>query len=151
LKKIPPSLDLPELKQRGVYILSLFLSEKKEIEIGKIGIHEFNPGFYYYIGSAWNKGGIASRLSHHINISTKPHWHIDYLRKKSSLNKIYFVAGLRELEHSFADSLSKFLITPIKHFGSSDCKCQSHLFYSKKESKINKLLDNLLHITIKNR
>lgn len=143
------NLEHPELKQRGIYILSLLLPETKKINIGKLGLFEFITGYYYYIGSAWNKGGIASRLSHHIKISEKPHWHIDYLRRFSSLNKIYFVLGPRELEHSFADSLKNNLIVPVKYFGSSDCNCTSHLFYSKKEVNLKKIITNLSQIIIK--
>jgi len=119
-----------DTKQKGIYILILRLSNKSSIKIGRLGEFDFKEGYYFYIGSAFGPGGIQGRLKHHIKISSNPHWHIDYLRKRAELIKILYCISAREYEHITARSLEKLFIAPVKNFGTSDCKCDSHLFYS---------------------
>jgi|YelNatPaOPRAMG01_1025707.scaffolds.fasta_scaffold00220_18 Uri superfamily endonuclease len=116
---------------KGTYILVLHLPEEKKIEIGQLGTFRFSKGFYAYVGSAFGEGGLEQRLSHHLQISSKPHWHIDYLRQYSHVVEIWTVKSSEKLEHVWAELLKKM---PggnffLNGFGSSDCKCVSHLFY----------------------
>jgi Uri superfamily endonuclease len=119
---LPPS--------KGVYMLILGLSVRKNILTGKLGLFSFPKGFYIYIGSASGLGGIRGRLKHHFNISVKPHWHIDYLRKEADLVNVFYINSPKELEHALAAKLQTIFNIPILKFGSSDCKCNSHLFFS---------------------
>lgn len=130
-------MDAAELKTRlgngepGTYILCLQLKRSQDITIGKLGNFNFRKGYYYYVGSAFGPGGVAARCKHHIAISVKPRWHIDYLRAQCKLISIYFNASNKHLEHDWANHLGKILPYPIEKFGSSDCSCNSHLFFAK--------------------
>ena len=115
----------------GTYILCLHLKYSQNITIGKLGTFHFNKGCYYYVGSAFGPGGVAARCKHHFHISSKPRWHIDYLRAQCQLISICFNTSIKHLEHDWANQLGKILSHPVAKFGSSDCSCNSHLFFSK--------------------
>jgi len=117
--------------QTGTYVLELYLPEPQIIGIGKLGCFPFKKGYYYYCGSAFGPGGVAARCRHHIHISEKPRWHIDYLRARCSLTSILFSLSKQHLEHRWAEKLGAQLAQPILKFGASDCDCHSHLFFSK--------------------
>jgi len=118
--------------QPGTYILCLQLKQPTKIAIGKLGIFDFKEGFYFYVGSAFGPGGIQARCGHHIKISTRPRWHIDYLRQHCDLQHIIYSDEHQQLEHQWAHFASSInsIETPIAGFGSSDCRCLSHLFFS---------------------
>jgi Uri superfamily endonuclease len=124
---------------KGTYALILYLSSHCSLRVGRMGVHEFKRGYYLYIGSAFGTGGLAARIRHHIRLSDRPHWHIDYLRTVSGLKAAWIVfsgsrsddRANRRLEHVWASVVEKMpnARIPIKEFGSSDCRCASHLFY----------------------
>ena len=129
---------------KGSYILVIFLPDKSRIYIGALGEVKFNKGFYFYIGSAMGDFGsstLINRVKRHIQPSSvkKTHWHIDYLlnQKKSIITRIYLIPSIERLECKIAQDLIKFSDNFIKDFGSSDCNCQSHLFYSKEFKEFN--------------
>ena len=101
--------------------------------MGKLGSFWFEPGYYLYIGSAFGPGGVHARLKHHCRLSTKLHWHIDYLRQHAEVVNTWYVADQR-YEHRWAQQLDAIeeLSVPVAAFGSSDCTCESHLFFSDK-------------------
>lgn len=78
---------------------------------------------------------LINRVKRHIKPSKdkKTHWHIDYLlnQKKSIITKLYLIPSSERLECMIAKDLLMFADNSIKDFGSSDCSCQSHLFYIK--------------------
>ncbi len=118
-------------EKKGTYIIILHLPEEKQIEVGRLGKFRFTKGYYAYVGSALGTDGLQQRLSHHIQPAENPHWHIDYLRAHSRLVEIWFTKSFEKLEHIWAKILTKmpggnFFLTG---FGSSDCKCISHLYY----------------------
>lgn len=117
---------------KGIYILFFFLSKDKRITVGKLGRFEFKSGYYIYVGSAKGRGGINGRLKHHLNLHSPLRWHIDYLKMKSKIIDYIFITEAEANECITATKLLKDFETPIKNFGSSDCKCNSHLFYSQK-------------------
>lgn len=119
------------MKEKGIYILQLQLETDTSIKIGKTKEAYFNKGFYLYTGSAAGPGGIEGRLMHHRQKPDKPHWHIDYLRLYANVVDIYILEGEKDLEHSVAEKLKRVFTIPMGKFGSSDCCCQSHLFYCK--------------------
>lgn len=131
-------MDTETLKARlgegrtGTYILCLALQTPLQITIGKLGRFTFRKGFYYYVGSAFGPGGIAARCKHHIQYRGKPRWHIDYLRKYCQLTGIVFSTDKRHLEHAWAERLHRgpHYSVAIDGFGASDCRCDSHLFYT---------------------
>lgn len=122
--------NMPD-SSRGTYILCLYLKQEQIIEIGKLGSRLFPAGHYAYIGSAFGPGGFAGRLKHHLNSGSKPHWHIDYLRRKSEIQEVWLSEHKDRREHEYAAILQqmKDAVLIFPGFGSSDCKCPSHLFY----------------------
>ncbi|MFD2830402.1 GIY-YIG nuclease family protein [Corticicoccus populi] len=100
------------------------------IAIGRLGIFDFQKGFYVYIGSA--KRNIQARINRHITIDKNKHWHIDYLRPYLQITNVHTFSG--EECALFQQLLEEHSGTiPAKGFGSSDCQCISHLFYSENE------------------
>ena len=149
-------MDLSEIPNTsGTYALILHLRRLAEIRIGKLGIHEFNAGYYVYVGSAFGPGGLRGRLTHHLRPinSPKAHWHIDYLRDKphgATMFEIWWTADRQEREHQWADTLAsdrRFCI-PIEKFGSSDCGCVSHLFQSQKLPNFQSFVQHIHRITL---
>ncbi len=116
---------------KGTYQLVLNLDEEKVIDIGSFGRFRFQRGYYIYIGSAQGSGGLKDRLNHHLNITNKPHWHIDYLRRFAEVQEIWITESEENFEHEWAELMLEMPggLFFINGFGSSDCACISHLFY----------------------
>ena len=110
---------------KGSYVLLIKLPEKQTIRIGSLNAVKFPRGYYAYVGSAMN--GFESRLSRHLRSNKKIHWHIDYLLQKASVSGMVLCETEERAECTIAQALSH-QFDSIPGFGSSDCKCQSHLF-----------------------
>lgn len=123
---------IPDTLLPGTYILVLLLPRDANLRIGKLGRFDFAAGYYTYVGSAMGPGGLSARLRHHLRSSSKPHWHIDYLRRAAKVEEIWYREEKMILEHRWAGILSQLsnVTEPVKSFGASDCHCSSHLFYS---------------------
>jgi Uri superfamily endonuclease len=112
----------------GTYALVLELPRPVEIEVGRLGKVFFNAPFYIYVGSALGSGGLAARLRHHLRRAARPHWHIDYLRRCTEIREIWLSEGDRHFECSWSKKLAGTpAAQPVTGFGSSDCRCESHL------------------------
>ncbi len=123
------SLQLPS--QPGTYCLIFSCSTSSTVSIGKLGTYQINPGYYCYIGSAFGRGGLKSRINRHLQINKRQHWHLDYLRPHLTPVQICYSIDTIKLECQWAKLLLKDEQSsiPIKKFGSSDCDCTAHLFY----------------------
>ena len=117
---------------KGSYILVMELARACQLQIGKLGCFDFKPGYYFYVGSAFGPGGVAARVKHHIMASSRPRWHIDYLRRQCELQEVWFEIGAERLEHLWATALGGTVDVeiPVPGFGATDSHCVSHLFYS---------------------
>ena len=115
----------------GDYILLLSLPEARHLTIGRLGAFDFPAGVYAYVGSARGPGGLAARLRHHLTLSARPHWHVDYLRRECAMEAVWWHAGDTRLEHRWAALLGGFpgALCIAPRFGASDCTCPSHLFW----------------------
>ncbi|MFH1537880.1 MAG: GIY-YIG nuclease family protein [bacterium] len=130
--------DLPP-GARGVYLLLIRLDKKKRIQVGRLGLFEFPPGWYVYAGSAM--GGLAGRLKRHLRKHKKNQWHIDYLLSHAEVRKIAITksekkhAGGKEKNERLECRTNKIVqklpesSTPAPRFGASDCRCPAHLTY----------------------
>lgn len=118
-------------KQSGTYAIWLENSRIQKIAIGRLGEMQTQAGFFIYIGSAFGPGGLAARLGRHLNDNKKLRWHIDYLRAHTRPVRVSFAVD-QKLEHKWAQTLALHpdYTIPFPGFGSSDCQCVSHLFYS---------------------
>ncbi len=116
----------------GSYVLLIKVPGKQIITIGRLKAVHFPGGYYAYVGSAM--GGFKSRLNRHLKVEKSPRWHIDYLLQKASITKIILCQTEDRLECTIAQTLSH-QFDSIPGFGSSDCKCGSHLFLAPDEMK----------------
>jgi len=118
---------LPRLP--GTHVFIGRLAAPTAIIVGRLGRIAFPAGDYAYVGSAFGPGGITARVSHHLAASTRPRWHLDYLRPRLTPLAVWFTTDARSHEHAWADALSgiRGAGLPCPGFGSSDCACQSHL------------------------
>lgn len=112
---------------KGSYILIIENTEDREIGVGKLGIINFRQGFYAYVGSAM--GGIEARIKRHLRDDKKLFWHIDYLLSEMVVVGVIFAELMERYECRLAKRLSSSFDN-VASFGSSDCRCRSHLFYS---------------------
>ena len=130
-------------QDRGVYVLFLELAEEQSITIGRLSDIHFSCGYYAYVGSAMN--GLKSRLSRHLRKDKKLHWHIDYLLEKASIVDISIARTEDRAECTIAQALgSQFYFIP--GFGSSDCRCHSHLFFAAHEKQMQEAIITALEL-----
>ena len=121
----------------GTYALVLQATAGESMQIGRLGKLELRPGFYVYVGSAFGPGGVRARLRHHLKQAARPHWHIDYLRPTTRLVEIWYSHDEAVHEHAWAAGIRRMrsASTPLPGFGSSDCRCPSHLsFHARRPS-----------------
>lgn len=136
-------------KGPGTYLLLLRLEKDIEIEIGRLGSLFFLRGYYLYVGSARGPGGLRARLAHHRQKAKHPRWHIDYLRGHANLIEIWAVESNERLECLWAQQLAQLSpAQPIREFGSSDCRCPSHLFRFPERPLPRQFADSLLRANL---
>ena len=128
---------------KGSYIILIRLPKAQTITIGSLPDVYFPRGYYAYIGSALS--GVKSRLSHHLNRTKKRHWHIDYLLQKASITDIIIGESEDRVECAIAQALSA-QFDAIPGFGSSDCRCPSHLFYAAEGSQMKSAIMTTLEL-----
>ena len=114
----------------GTYALLLRCTSSARIRIGRLGLLLLQPGWYIYVGSALGPGGLRARIGHHQRIAERPHWHIDYLRRYTRLEAVWYASGAR-CEHEWLASVGAIPGSAVvmPGFGSSDCGCGTHLYW----------------------
>ncbi len=125
----------------GIYILKIKLDHPTTLTYGKNHTSHFPKGYYYYVGSALNN--LRARINRHLSQEKKIHWHIDYLLKQATIEHIYYKITTEKEECPLAQKLTQKLDS-IPNFGSSDCNCESHLFYSETPCSLDLQKDLLL-------
>jgi Uri superfamily endonuclease len=111
----------------GIYVLEISVGRNISVEVGKLGSVNFAKGLYVYVGSAQNN--LEKRVKRHLSKQKKTFWHIDYLlaNKHVTITGVFFKSAEKSEECGFAAEMSKSSL-PMTGFGSSDCKCTSHLY-----------------------
>ncbi|MBP1928824.1 Uri superfamily endonuclease [Methanolinea mesophila] len=116
---------------KGIYCL-VISGGGVPVQIGALGERFFPEGYYVYAGSALGSGGLQARVGRHIRVAATPgsrtHWHIDHLLHDPSfrLAGVYCAETGERKECSLAGALGG---GKVHWFGSSDCRCPSHLFF----------------------
>ncbi|MFA5479494.1 MAG: GIY-YIG nuclease family protein [Candidatus Muiribacteriota bacterium] len=115
----------------NLYIIILFSEKKVTEKVGKLGVFTFEPGYYFYIGSA--KNNIEKRVERHFRHDKKLHWHIDYITTVIKPVKAVIMKNVEFSECELSQAVHKEFNTeyPVRKFGSSDCKCHSHLHFKR--------------------
>src|SRR5688572_21879951 len=90
----------------GTYALLLVSTGSQQVQIGRRGRMDVVPGYYVYVGSAFGAGGLQARVGHHRQVSTRPHWHIDYVRGLIRLTEIWYTYDTVHREHQWARTSS---------------------------------------------
>lgn len=142
--KIPFEILENEINDSGSYILIIYNRENQKIKIGNLGNMEFRKGYYCYIGSALQF--LSKRIERHKRKIKTLHWHIDYLVSKTKIIKSIEIRTPDKIECEIAHALEMISETSMKNFGSSDCNCNSHLFYFKENPILRKdFIELILH------
>ncbi|WP_224337128.1 GIY-YIG nuclease family protein [Haloprofundus halobius] len=112
----------------GTYTLVVELATDTRLTVGALGAVDVLAGGYAYTGSALGPGGFA-RVDRHREVAAGErvvhHWHVDYLlgHPAASIRDVVTTPG-EDVECAVSTALGD---GPIPGFGSSDCRCLSHL------------------------
>ncbi len=135
---------------KGTYCIIFKLKNKLTITVKSGKTYTLQRGTYIYVGSAWNGGGIESRVKRHLKKDKKKHWHLDFITttKEFEAQKVITIPN-KKAECEVASLLNRNYIG-IEKFGCSDCSCFSHLFKitQKEITKVINTLQNLYNIEI---
>lgn len=115
--------------EKGTYALLLALEKEASIAVGRLGTFTFPRGYYIYVGSA--QGGLDARVKRHLKSEKRLRWHIDYLLESARVVEVWYALGGESQECLWcqvAQEMPRSEI-PVPGFGSSDCRCPSHLIY----------------------
>lgn len=121
--------NLPLPGGPGVYALLIDLTAHAEVVVGRLGCVTFRSGYYLYFGSAMN--GLAARVRRHLEREKRLHWHIDYLTCITAPEEVWWSECGERAECLWAEAGTKLsgASVPTPGFGSSDCRCRSHLVH----------------------
>jgi len=114
---------------KGTYALLIALDKEVPIAVGRLGLFTFPPGYYIYVGSA--QSGLYPRVKRHLKGEKRLRWHIDYLLEFAQVAEVWYAPG-RESQECFWCQIAREMPQgeiPAKGFGSSDCRCPSHLIH----------------------
>ena len=111
----------------NTYLLIFRVKTYVTTKVGALGTIIFQPGHYIYIGSA--KNTLRQRINRHFKRTKPLRWHIDYLTTQHDveIEKVYITHSKTKQECRIAKLIAHNGI-PVPGFGSSDCKCKSHLY-----------------------
>ena len=132
-----------KLRPTGSYALALRLPSRRKLTVGRLGLVEFPSGHYIYFGSAL--GGLKARVARHLRSDKKLHWHADYLSAEVPWNRVWQLPdGQRwECVWAAAAAAAAGVTLPAPGFGSSDCRCRSHLVRVNSAKAVRELLSSL--------
>jgi Uri superfamily endonuclease len=118
---------------KGVYCLQIRVRKSVRVKTGALGILRFPAGRYLYVGSAQNS--LEKRIQRHLSARKKIRWHVDYLlaSRNAKVEKIFYRKAGKDQECKTAAALSR-KEEAVEGFGSSDCRCVSHLFRLKSQA-----------------
>ena len=111
---------------KGIYVLIILVDKNIDVNVGALGKISFKKGLYAYVGSAQNN--LEKRVKRHFKKHKRSFWHIDYLLLKTHVKivKVFYKDAGKAEECRVEQELNR-KGAPITGFGSSDCKCKSHL------------------------
>lgn len=144
--KVPVDIEPVKYAEEdsGIYMIIVKLDTDQTIPTGKLKYSNYNKGYYVYAGSA--KVNLLKRVKRHSNKNKKNfHWHIDYLTAAAREIKTFRIYTDRYSECDIAKGLENFGGSGISDFGSSDCRCSSHLYYFKENPLHSRAFLDLLH------
>lgn len=114
---------------RGAYLLVVPVHRGITLQAGALPPVKLEKGNYVYVGSAMKN--LEARLRRHRHRHKRLHWHIDYLLASPACGPAVAlpIRSARRLECLLASDLAGLAQARVAGFGSSDCRCSSHLFF----------------------
>ena len=114
----------------GTYVVLFRCPAQARVQVGRWGPLTLRKGCYLYVGSAFGPGGVRARVARHCREDKARRWHIDYLGGFVTPLGAWYSHASQRLEHRWALALADMPgAVPVVRFGSSDCRCESHLYY----------------------
>jgi Uri superfamily endonuclease len=115
----------------GAYQLIIRLDKDRSFRVGALGLHSFVRGQYVYTGRA--SKNLKARLARHLSKKKKLRWYIDYFLQWGTVIGVTVFPGLAESECSINLETVRHCdyVFPVQGFGSSDCRCPSHLIWAR--------------------
>ena len=125
----------------GAYVLLVHLPRPVKVHYGRSGDLELGPGDYLYCGSA--QAGLLPRLARHMRPDKRKHWHVDSLTCEGQVPGALTFEGSKDTECILAEIISQVPgVHPVgRGFGSSDCRCPTHLFRVSGDVPLSLVLD----------
>jgi len=113
----------------GAYHLLIRLSRPLRMRVGRLGVVGFPAGWYVYTGSAMR--GLRARVARHRRRRKRLHWHVDYLLRRGRIVEVIVRPSRRREECRLNARVAALpgATMPVPGFGSSDCRCVSHLVH----------------------
>ncbi len=112
---------------KGTYALVIHLPKGRSMRIGNRE-NDFPKGYYVYVGSALNN--LEKRIERHMSPDKKKHWHIDYFLEHAKVLDVRTIVSEQRLECLVSRTVRQLADSePMDGFGSSDCRCNTHLYY----------------------
>ena len=126
---------------KGSYCLILKLERDEIIPIGKRE-NNFPGGYYVYVGSALNN--LEKRIQRHRSSDKKKFWHIDYFLEHAEIIGEKIIESSGRMECILSNRVKLLSDSePMNGFGSSDCNCNTHLYYFETNPLQNRAFMNL--------
>ncbi len=136
---------------KGSYILILHIGGRLKTPVGALGIIDLSEGHYIYVGSGYS--GIEKRISRYYSLNSgrrspyRKRWHIDYIVSRKETAVCASIAFLnRRIECEISSLLDGNGLEPIRGFGSSDCRCVSHLYRAGDPVSLTEAIDTLFKL-----
>ena len=128
----------------GTYLLIFECRRDRPVAVGRLGTLRLTEGIYVYVGSAFGPGGVRARVARHRARSRRPHWHVDYIKPHCTLSEVWVEYSTYKRETAWARILanSHGASIPLVGFGASDAPNDSHLFYFRSRSALNRILNH---------
>lgn len=108
------------------YVLVINVGKNINVNVGALGNLNFEKGIYVYVGSA--KKCLRKRVERHLKKNKRKFWHIDYLLGDESVNVLKVFTVQEPFDECGVANIISEKGVPMRGFGSSDCRCISHLF-----------------------
>ena len=127
--------------EKGAYCIIMRLKYDKKIKIGNLGVFDFPEGFYVYVGSAMKN--LEERILRHYSSIKKKKWHIDYFLENAEITKFIVFPSNKKQECEIAKNLLENGTLIAEKFGSTDCKCKTHLIYFVTKKELSKAISQV--------
>jgi endonuclease-3 len=134
---------------KGLYTLMICVAGNLTVRTRRTAF-TFQKGLYLYVGSAMGPydNSLEARIARHLKKHKRNFWHIDYLLRsnKVAIKAVVYSQSAKRSECKLASNLENQLnqVVLISGFGSSDCKCTSHLFHVRPNVNFKRTLEAIV-------